>query len=354
MEYFKDFFNRTFYNNTVTDWAKAIIIILLAVIIGKITMWIIKTIVKKLTAKTKTKLDDILIDMAEEPLVFAIVLAGISIGLHTLNLSRGLNKVINTAYYILIIFNIAWLINRLFDAFVNEYLSPLVEKSESDFDDQLLPIIRKGVKASIWIIAIIVGLNNAGYDVGAVLAGLGIGGLAFALAAQDSIANLFGGFTIFADKPFKVKDRVKIEGFDGFIQEIGIRSTRLKTLEGRIVTIPNSKFTDRPVENVSSEPSRKIKLNLGLTYDTSDKNMEKAITILKDIIANNPSTEEEHYVSFNAFGDFSLGILLIYYIKHECDILNTQTTINLEILKQFNKNKLEFAFPTQTIYTQQG
>ena len=185
------------------------------------------------------------------------------------------------------------------------------------------------------------------------LAALGIGGLVFALAAQDSVANLFGGFTIFMDKPFKLRDRIKISGYDGTIKEVGIRSTRLVTLEGRTVTLPNKEFTGSPVENVSSEPTRKVVLNLGLTYDTDDKKIEQAMAILQKIVDNNEGIEEPPKIAFNQFGDFALNILFIYYIKKGADILGTQTAINLEILKQFNKSKLEFAFPSQTIFTKQ-
>ena len=185
------------------------------------------------------------------------------------------------------------------------------------------------------------------------LAGLGIGGLVFALAAQDSVANLFGGFTIFIDKPFKLRDRIKINGFDGTIKEVGIRSTKLVTLEGRTVTVPNKVFTGSPIENVSSEPTRKVVLNLGLTYDMDDKKIVQAMDILQKIVDDNEGIEESPKIAFNQFGDFALNILFIYYIKKGSDILGTQTEINLEILKQFNKNKLEFAFPSQTIFTKQ-
>lgn len=161
---------------------------------------------------------------------------------------------------------------------------------------------------------VVIGLNNAGYDVAALLAGLGIGGLAMAMAAKDTVANIFGGFTIFTDQPFRVGDRIKAAGYDGEVQEIGVRSTRLKTLEGRIVTIPNSQIADSPVENVSCEPSRKVTLNLGLTYDTTPEGMAKAMVILDEINAEHPNTEDNAKVFFNAFGDFAMNIQYIYYI----------------------------------------
>ena len=171
------------------------------------------------------------------------------------------------------------------------------------------------------------------------------------MAAKDTVSNIFGGITIFTDKPFKVNDRVKIDGFDGTITEVGIRSTRLKTLAGRIVTIPNSKFTDGMVENVTSEPSRKVTLNLGLVYETPANKIEKAMELLKEIAASKTALEENTVIGFNNFGDFSLGILFIYYIKSGEDIIGTQTAINLEIKRKFEEHGIEMAFPTQTIYT---
>jgi MscS family membrane protein len=128
----------------------------------------------------------------------------------------------------------------------------------------------------------------------------------------------------------------------------------LKTLDGRIVTIPNSTFADSAVENVSWEPSRKVVLNIGLIYDTTPDQIEKAMSILKSISDNNEGTEDNTWIAFNAFGDFALNICFIYYISKGADIGSVQTEINLAILRQFNENKLEMAFPTQTLYNING
>lgn len=345
-----DFLEKTFYHNTIQQWGISFLIILAAIILAKAVYWLFGSIIKKATEKTKTKLDDILVDMVEEPVVFGITILGIFLGMERLSFPHGIDSFLDKIYQVLIAVNITWLIARTIDALIKEYVAPMVQKSEGDLDDQLLPIIRKGLRFIIWALGIIVALNNAGYNVGALIAGLGIGGLAFAMAAKDTVSNFFGGITVFADKPFKLGDRIKIDGFDGTVTEIGIRSTRLKTLEGRIVTIPNAKWTDSYIENVTVEPSRKVVLNLGLTYDTTPENMQLAIDILKDINDNNTSTEEGASISFNAFGDFSLGIFFAYYIKRGEDILQTQTDMNLAILSRFNEKNLEFAFPTQTLY----
>ena len=340
----------TFYNNTVLEWLIAMGIVLAVFIVVKIVYRIFSKIVRMFTAKTKTKLDDIIVDMIEEPIVASIVIIGIWFALKGLNMSDVAVGKIGHIMQFSLIMMIAWLISRLLDALIEEYIVPITANSESDMDDLLLPILRKGIRIIIWSMAIIIGLNNVGYDVTALIAGLGIGGLAFAMAAKDTVANIFGGFTIFTDKPFGIKDRIQIGNYDGSVVEIGVRSTRLKTSAGRIVTIPNSKFADSPVENISIEPSRKIVLQLGLTYDTSPENMDKALDILGEIAAENNDLTGEPTIFFSGFGDFSMNITFIYYIAKESSIASTQNNINLAVLKQFNAAGLEFAFPTQTLY----
>jgi len=346
----EDFLAKTFYENTVGQWSIAILIVLGSVIISRLFYWILSGIVLRHAEKTKTKLDDILIKKLKEPVLFAIIIVGIWYAIKYLSFTPEFDARIGQAYYLLVSFNVAWVIVRLLDAIVEEYFRPMVEKSENDLDDRLLPIISKGIKISVWMMAIIIGLDNAGYDVTTMIAGLGLGGLAFAMAAKDTIANLFGGFTIITDKPFTISDRIQVKGYDGNVKEIGIRSTRIKTFDGRIVVVPNATIANDVLVNVSAEPSRRISLSLGLTYDTDHNSMEKAMTILKEIVAENDNLEEHVILGFDAFNDFSLNINFKYYIIKGRDILGTQTQVNLQILKRFNAEGLEFAFPTQTIF----
>jgi MscS family membrane protein len=342
---------QTYFGNTIQTWIISFSIIILSLLLGKVIYWVFSKIVRGLTSRTSSNLDDIIVDMAERPVVVFIVSSGIWFGLMQLTLSEMVETAINGSFQVLVALLVAWLLSRMFDAVCQGYLQPLVEKSENDLDDQLLPILRKAVKTAIWSLAVVIGLSNAGYNVGALLAGLGIGGLAMAMAAKDTVSNIFGGVTVFTDQPFRIGDRIQVAGYDGTVIEIGIRSTRLQTLEGRIVTMPNAKFADAPVENISREPSRKIILNLGLTYDTPPEKMQQAMDLLKQIGDSNSNTEDKLIISFNGFGDFAMNIMFIYYIKKAADISNTQTEINMGILRQFNDNGLEFAFPTQTLYT---
>jgi MscS family membrane protein len=350
----KEILTGPFLGNTGEAWLIALFLAIGSVVGAKVVYWIFARISRRLARRTKTALDDIILDMLEEPIAVMLSFLGIRFALGTLSFPDGLETWIGYVFNVVMILAAAWLISRLFDALFKQYVVAWAEESDTDLDDQLLPIVHKMANVVIWSVALIIALDNAGYDVGALVAGLGIGGLAFAMAAKDTIANIFGGFTIFTDKPLTLNDRVRIAGYDGSVREIGLRSTRIETLDGTVVTVPNSKFADSPVENVSLEPSRKVIVKLGLVYDTTPEEMDKAIELLKGIAGGNPNLEEKVLVSFTEFGDFSLNLLLIYYIKKGADILETQSAINRAILAQFNENGLEFAFPTQTLYTKNG
>jgi MscS family membrane protein len=340
-----------YLNNPLKTWLLALVIASGAIIIGKLLYWIIQKTLKVYTKNTDNDLDFIFIDMIEEPLSLAIALAGVWFAVDILTISEGVDKFVDSIFYFLVIFNIAWFATRLLDAVIEKYIAPKVKDSETDLDDILLPIIRKLVNISIWAITIVVGIDNAGYNVTTMVTGLGIGGLVFALAAKDAVSNLFGGFIIFSDKPFNINERIILNGYEGHVREIGLRSTKIETLDGRIVTMPNSKVTDNAVLNVSKEKGRKTKFYLGLTYDTTPENIELAKEIVSKILEENENTQDA-VVAFDSFGDFSLNIVVIYWIKKGSPIAKTNDSINMQILKQFNENKLEFAFPTQTIVVQ--
>ena len=199
-------------------------------------------------------------------------------------------------------------------------------------------------------------IKSFGYDVTSLVAGLGIGGLAFALAAQPLLSNLFGGIAIIADKPFHIDDRIVIDGkYDGFVREIGMRSTIIETLNSTKLTIPNAVIATTVVENITREKARKITMNLGLTYNSSTKKIEEAIKILKEILEKNQFVVNNDkdcvsIVAFNEFKDFSLNINVIYYIKDLDNISKAKTEINLAIKEKFEKAGIEFAYPTQTVY----
>lgn len=341
-------FTKTFYGNTVYQWFLAAMMIVGALVVGKVLYWLIGKTIKRLAAKTRTRLDDILVDMCEEPLVFAVVIVGIYYGLKwPLSLSGDALGILDKGVQALIIVDLAWLVTRVFDSLVEEYLIPFARKTESDLDDHLVPIIRKGFRIAVWTIALIMAMDNAGLPVKSVLAGLGIGGLAFALAAQETVANFFGSITIFIDKPFRVGDRVQLEGYDGDVTEIGLRTTKIRTrYQGRIVSIPNMKVARADIVNVDSENGRQIFAVYRLTPDMNDEQVKLAMSILKQSAEADEDTQEKVVTGFFGITEYSRDVMLLYWIKPEASNLKTRTRINLDIIRRFKENNIQLVKAT--------
>ena len=345
-----EYLDQNIFGNTVLHWIIALTVLSSSYVLGKVIYWMFSNVFQKFTAKTKNTLDDKLLLKLKRPITFLIVISVIFMALKFLKFPTNIEDFLLNIIYLLFTISITSIISKVIDTIITEVVLPITEKSETAFADHLVPVIQKAIRAIVWSLGIIIGLDNIGFDITAMIAGLGIGGLALALAAQDSVKNIFAGIMIFLDKPFKIKDRIKIGGHDGTVQEVGLRSTRIRTLAGRIVTIPNCEFTDNSVINVTSQPALRIKINLGLTYETNDEDIQKAIDILREIVLKETAITNDYAAGFNGFGDFSLNILFIYYVKPESHWLETQTLVNKEILRRFNKEGLEFAFPTQTIF----
>lgn len=318
---------------------------------SKLLYWVSANVLRKAASRTRTELDDLLLDTLQQPLILLFTLMGFLVAYHQLSFPEGIDLWMNRAYHASVTLSVTWLFARIVDALIREYLLPYAQRSDTRLDDHLIPMARRGLRAVIWILGVIVALNNAGYNVGALLAGIGIGGLALAMAAKDTIANIFGGITVLTDKPFLIGDRIKINGYDGIVTEVGIRSTRIRTLEGPVLVVPNFKFTDSMLENVSQEEGRRIKHTIGLTYSTPPDKMEEALAILHAIIDESQDVlMENRWLTFNAYADFSMNITFICFIRKEADIPATQTRISMEILKRFNAAGLDFAFPTRTVH----
>jgi len=343
-----------FYGNKVSDWMISLIIILGALILNKMIVLLNKYVIQKLTAKTKNRLDDILFQMLESPVLLGITLFAIWVAAKRLDLGFHVESIIAKSYKILTVVNITWFVARLVNALIEEYWVPKAEDGKHKIlDTHLISILRRTILTIIWALGIVMALNNVGVNVGALLGTLGIGGLAFALAAQDTIKNIFGGITIFTDRPFRIGDRIKMDRLEGTVEDIGIRSTRIRTLEKRLVTIPNYKMVDAPVENITEEPMRRVLMKLGLTYQTTPEKMNEALAILKDIPNRVKHVDQKELVAaFTDFTDFALVITFVYFVKKQGDVMETPSEVNSEILSAFKKAKLQFAYPTQIIHVQ--
>ncbi|HLP05593.1 MAG TPA: mechanosensitive ion channel family protein [Paludibacter sp.] len=342
---------QTFYGNTVYNWLVSIGIIVGALVLNKIIVLLNKHVIHRLTSKTKNRLDDILFQMLEAPVLLGIALIAIWIAADRLHLPKSFETFVHKAYQLLTVLNVTWFAVRLVNALIEEYLLPIAnDPNNKRIDSNILPIIRRSLLGAIWSIGAVMALNNMGVNVETLIASLGIGGLAFALAAQDTIKNIFGGITIFTDRPFRIGDRIIVNNYDGIVEDIGIRSIRLRTLERKLVIIPNYKIVDSFIENVSAEPMRRVLSKIGLTYSTTPAQMNEALQIMKNMPAKVKGIDKEINAFFSEFGDYSMDITFIYYIKKDSEIPKTISEVNIELLRAFNETGLEFAFPTQTIH----
>ena len=346
---------QVYYGNPLSEWLISFAIILGSFLLSKLVFSINKKFIFRLTKKTNTRLDDILFRTLQSPLLFGIILVSIWIALSRLNLDKTFAKYLSESYKVLTVINITWFFKCLFHALIYEYLTPKAhetpDKRRFYLDSHKVSMVQKTTNGLVWAIGIIIALSNVGVKLGALLGTLGVGGIAFALAAQDTIKNVFGGFTILTDGTFRIGDRIKVDAYDGHVEDIGIRSTRIRMLDKRLAIIPNYKIVEGAVENVSEEPMFRVLMKLGLVYNTAPEKMKRAMDILKEIaVKNNDVDDDSILVGFSSFETSALNITFIYYIKKGSDLFQTQSEMNMSILQHFNAEGIKFAYPTQTIY----
>lgn len=227
------------------------------------------------------------------------------------------------------------------------------KKTESTFDDQLIPFATKSLKALVVVLGVLIVLQNFGLNVMSLLAGLGLGGLALALAAQDTAANLFGSLTILADNPFKVGDWVKIKDLEGTVEEIGFRSTRIRTFYNSVITIPNAMMAKETIDNLGVRPYRRVRQILGVTYETPPEKIEQFCEQIRYLLKQHPKVNPETVtVNFNNYSASSLDILVNFHLQVYTgpEELDYQQGIFVDILKTAALMKVDFAYPTQTVY----
>jgi MscS family membrane protein len=243
---------------------------------------------------------------------------------------------------------------KIVDMLVNLWHQRAKDAQDNMLDTQLFPIIRKTLKIFVFVVAVLVTTQNLGMNVTGLLASLSIGGLAVGLAAQDTLSNLFGAVAIFADRPFRVGDRIQFDTIDGTVEAIGLRSTRIRNLDGHLVTVPNRTIANASIANISKRPTIKTVLNFGLTYDTPSARIERAMQIIREVYRRDPMTSDLS-VSFNRFDASSLNIMVVHWWGNTDwpAYLEGLGKMNIELKTRFDAEKISFAFPTQTVYLKQ-
>jgi MscS family membrane protein len=347
-----DFLQYQYFGNTLERYLIALGVFFLFLFGAIILHFLIKNIFGKIAEKTETKIDDTIVLILNKIAVFVLVLGGLYFAFKALIIPENIWVVIENVFQVILILKIIQAVTMLVDSLMENYLGRYLA-SKGHFDIQLTKLTGRIINIALWVIGISLILRVFNYDITAIITGLGIGGLAIALAAQDTLGNFFSSVSIIADRPFKTGDIIKFGAYEGTITDIGMRTTRLETYFGTQIAVPNSELAKSVVENLSRRKSRRCDGKLGIVYSSKPAQIKKALSIIKDILKKNKEITEDFRVNFTEYDDSSLRIEYTYFVKEPDDynlFMKTKNSINLEIKEAFEKAKIELAFPTHTIY----
>lgn len=269
-----------------------------------------------------------------------------------LGLPFGASAALEIVVRALVVGSLVLSVYRLVDVAADR-LAAKAASTASKLDDQLVPLLRRALKVVVVIAGVLFLLQNLNVNVGSLLAGLGIGGVAVALAAKDTVANFFGSIMIFVDRPFQIGDWVKIGDTEGIVEEVGFRSTRVRTFYNSRVTIPNAHFTEAAIDNMGLREYRRTVTTLGLTYDTNPEQMQAFVEGIRSIILANEYTRKDYYeIHFAGFGAHSLDVMVYIFFKVDSWTaeLRERHNVYMEILRLAHEIGVAFALPTQTIH----
>jgi MscS family membrane protein len=335
----------------LVHWIACGVLFLAAVLLRHVVTNFLFFWLKKLASKTETTLDDKLFPAMEQPVAALVMVLGIFGSLTVLPLSATVDQLINRGAVIAVLVVLFWGFLRAGGAIL-DHLEEVAHEKQVGLA-HFMPLIKKALAALVIVFGVLMVIKSQGIDVAAVLTGLGIGGLAFAFAAQDTIANLFGSMVVVLDHPFKVGDYVKVGAHEGTVEDIGLRSTKLRTPARTLIVVPNKSMASEAVTNLSRMPQRRVDQTLGLTYDTTPEQMEAILADFRKLLETDASVAKDFLVvRFVGFGDSSLDIQVIYftndpdYRKH----LEVRERINLAFMRSVAARGLSFAFPTQTLH----
>ena len=344
----QDILQQTFFDNRVLDYLICFSVFLVGIGAIRIFNYIIVTRLKRWSQQTATTVDDFLVRIIEKKLSPILYFGVFYLSIQFLILSPLIKKGINTlAVVLLTIFAV-----RFIGAVIIYGLDIYWERKEADASKKLgFKMIHTAIKVVLWSLAVIIVLDNLGVEISTLIAGLGIGGVAIALAAQVLLKDLFSYFIIFFDRPFEIGDFIIVGDLMGVVEHIGIKTTRVTSLGGEQIVFSNTDLTDSRVRNYKRMDQRRIAFQLGVTYQTSSEQLKEIPVIVANIIKeiDGVTFDRTHFFSY---GDFSLIFEVVYYVlgRDYNKYMDIQQEINLKIKEEFDKRGIEFAYPTQTLF----
>lgn len=326
---------------------------------GFVTGRFVKYFCEQAASKTKLGQNNFhrtMLDLSARTVTFPMALIGVCLALQVIAVPADLQGLLGDVTAVLITVAVTFVAYQSVEL-AGYWLRRLTSKTQTTLDDMMVPMVRKTLRTVTVILGLVqIAQQLSDKPITSILAGLGVGGLAVALAAQDTIKNFFGSLVIFGDHPFQLGDRIVVDETDGTIEEVGMRSTRIRTLDGHLVTFPNGELANKTIRNISKRPYIKRTANITLTYDTPPEKVERAMKIIQEEL--NRQNEKMHpdlppRVYFNDFNATSLNILVVYWFVPASDywaFMDFDQAFNLALLRRFNAEGIEFAFPTQTLY----
>jgi small-conductance mechanosensitive channel len=336
-----------YYGNTVEHYGIALSIITGGILLVRIFRKRLLNQIKRLTQKTETKLDDYVIEGIESfglpILIFVVIYSGLSY----LSFSEKADKYIDNSMVVVITFYVI----RMLSSFIRLALESFITKQEGGQEKlKQLNGIMLIINVIIWAVGLLFLFDNLGYNVTTIIAGLGIGGIAIALAAQNILGDLFNYFVIFFDRPFEVGDFITVDDKKGTVEHVGIKTTRLISVSGEQLAFSNSDLTKSRIHNFKRMERRRIVFSIGVVYNTSPAKLEQIPVIIKNIITSQEGVTFDR-AHFATFGAYSLNFEVVYFIESAdyTEYMNKQQEINLKIFKAFAEEGIEFAYPTQTV-----
>ncbi|MCB0413105.1 MAG: mechanosensitive ion channel family protein [Bdellovibrionales bacterium] len=344
-------------NNFLTlanwQWIGLFLCLFVGLIFKALTEFFI-VIGKSMTERKKESARHQIILALEKPMGLIVATGFWYISLHLLKIEGVALAILKTFIKITFSVGLVWAVYNL-TGVVTIYIERFTEKTKSTLDDHLAPLITKALRIFVLVFGILLSIQNLGFNVMSLMAGLGLGGLAFALAAKDTAANLFGSIMIILDRPFKVGDWINTGSVEGMVEEVGFRSTRIRTFYDSVISIPNSTLANANIDNMGIREFRRTVMNLGVTYDTKPEKVEEFVDRIKKIILENEFTRKDKlHVIFKEYGDFSLNIMVYFFLKVPdwSQELLEKERINMSILKLAENIGVNFAFPTQSIHVE--
>ncbi|MDD2236059.1 MAG: mechanosensitive ion channel family protein [Kiritimatiellae bacterium] len=333
------------------------LLLLAAMIVGKVLkQWFLRQS-ERLAGTSREVIGVLFKDLSASISLVALAI-GFRIGITLMNVQGGVAELTNTAADMLLVVAVTWMIYGLVDV-VDWSLRKVALNTGSQMNMMLAPFVRKSLRITVVVLGVLQGATMlSDKPLTAVVASLGVGTIAISLAAQDTIKNLFGSIVLLTDRPFEIGDRITVDSTDGNVEEVGFRSTRVRTLDGHLVIVPNADMSNKSIRNITKRPYIKQVMNLGVTYDTPPEKVNEALTILQELLANHEGQSPDFppRIYFNEFKDFSLNILVIYWYTPPdyWAVMAFQQKLCLAILDRFNQAGISFAFPSQTIYLEKG